>query len=42
MKIEGIHQELLPKIEIEIKVQDQMVAENIQKIEAIHQEKEVL
>ena len=41
MKIEGIHQELLPKIEIEIKVQDQMVVENILKTEAILQEKEV-
>ena len=41
MKIEGIHQELLPKIETEIKARDQMVVENILKTEAILQEKEV-
>ena len=41
MKTEGIHQELLPKIETEIKARDQMVVENILKTEAILQEKEV-
>ena len=41
MKTEGIRQELLPKIETEIKARDQMVVENILKSEAILQEKEV-
>ena len=41
MKTEGIRQELLPKIETEIKARDQMVVENILKTEAILQEKEV-
>ena len=41
MKTEGIRQELLPKIETEIKVQDQMVVENIQKTEGILREIEV-